>query len=121
LTHALADFTGGRAVNLCAKTSLGGMAALLTRARLLICNDTGVSHIAAAVAAPSMVIACGSDVRRWAPKNHELHEVLWADMACRPCAKMTCPYAGHPCARAITVDAVLQRTRERLIKEPLLI
>lgn len=107
------------ALNLCASTSLGGMAALLSQARLLICNDTGVSHIAAAVGAPSVVIACGSDVARWGPQDRSLHSVLYADTDCRPCSWHHCPFAGHPCAGAVHVDEVLLKARSKLTSEVL--
>lgn len=95
-----------RAASVVGQTSLGGLAALLRLARLLICNDTGVSHVAAAVRAPSLVIACGSDVDRWAPADRTLHRVLAAHPPCRPCMHWTCP-TGHECARDVTVHQVL--------------
>lgn len=99
--------------NLCGRTSLGALAALLRRGRLLVCNDTGISHVAAAVRAPSVVIASGSDVVRWAPSDTRLHTVLHAPMPCRPCAYDFCP-VGHPCAYAITTEQVLREARARL-------
>lgn len=106
LAAQLQRMTHGEAINLCGATSLGGLAALLDQTRLLICNDTGVSHVAASVGARSIVIASGSDVRRWAPENRKQHVVLHWPMPCRPCMRMECPYA-HPCARAVTVEQVL--------------
>ncbi|WP_343619919.1 glycosyltransferase family 9 protein [Ralstonia sp.] len=95
-----------RSASVVGQTSLGGLAALLRLARLLICNDTGVSHVAAAVRAPSLVIACGSDVERWAPADRTLHRVLAAHPPCRPCMHWTCP-TDHECARDVTVHQVL--------------
>jgi ADP-heptose:LPS heptosyltransferase len=99
--------------NLCGQTSLGALAVLLKRGRLLVCNDTGISHVAAAVRAPSVVIASGSDVARWAPADTRLHTVLHEPMPCRPCAHDVCPI-GHPCAYAVSTKEVLHHARLRL-------
>jgi ADP-heptose:LPS heptosyltransferase len=102
------------ALDLAGRTTLGALAALIGRARLLVSNDTGVSHIAAAMRTPSVVVACGSDPRRWAPLNRELHRVLAARVPCRPCAHAVCPI-GHPCAHEVSVREVITRTREALL------
>ena len=103
-------------VNLCGKTSLGALASLLQQGRLLISNDTGISHIAAAVKLRSVVVACGSDVRRWAPPDAERHIVLHAAVPCRPCAYDTCPI-GHGCALAIAAEQVIAMATRQLSKE----
>jgi ADP-heptose:LPS heptosyltransferase len=52
------------------------LGALLSASRLLVCNDTGVSHLADALNVPSVVIFTASDVDRWAPKDKDLHRIL---------------------------------------------
>lgn len=53
------DFTG--------RTSLGALAAVVSGAALVVANDTGVSHLADALAVPSIVVFSASEVRRRAP------------------------------------------------------
>jgi ADP-heptose:LPS heptosyltransferase len=95
-----------RATSLAGRTTLGALGALIERAEALVCNDTSVSHIAAALGCPSVVISCGADVARWAPLDTARHRVLWQALPCRPCAHAACPF-GHACAEAIAPDDVL--------------
>jgi ADP-heptose:LPS heptosyltransferase len=66
-------------LNLCGRTNLGTLGALVARAALVLCNDTGVSHVAAATRTPSVVISTGKNPARWAPVDRMRHRVL-----CRP-------------------------------------
>jgi ADP-heptose:LPS heptosyltransferase len=104
------------ALNLTGGTDLGMFAALLSEARLLVCNDTGASHVAAATRTPSVVVCAGSDPERWAPLDTERHHVLHHPVICRPCAHQQCPF-DHPCASAVTAESVIARARILLRKE----
>jgi ADP-heptose:LPS heptosyltransferase len=99
--------------NLCGLTNLGMLAALVRGADLLVTNDTGVSHIAAAVRTPSVVIVLGSDAARWAPLDRRLHRVVAASVECRPCEHAECPI-GFPCALDLHPATVLQEARDLL-------
>ncbi len=108
MTNASADLTG---------LTFGAMAALLSKARLLVANDTGVSHLAAAFRVPSVVVFTAGDPRRWAPLDNALHVPVHVRVDCRPCDYEVCPI-GHPCALGVTVERVLSYVR-RLLREEL--
>ena len=79
LTAAVAERMRRRALNLAGQTSLDDLAILLSGARLLVCNDTGISHLAAALKVPSVVVftAAGrSNPARWAPLDEVLHRSI---------------------------------------------
>ncbi|CAN0627892.1 Glycosyltransferase family 9 protein [Burkholderia multivorans] len=116
LAQAFSSSFGLPLVDLCGRAPLGALGALIGHARLLLCNDTFVSHVAAALGTPSVVVACGSDVARWAPLDRERHRVLADYPACRPCAFEQCPYE-HACATVIGVDDVIDQANELLMKE----
>jgi ADP-heptose:LPS heptosyltransferase len=105
------------AVNLCGRTTLWTLGALIESAEAVVCNDTGVSHVAAALKRPSVVISCGADTDRWSPLDQVLHQVLAAPLPCRPCAWRECPLEKHDCADAITTAQVMQHVERWLVPQ----
>jgi len=76
LTAAVARAMRTPALDLAGRTDLGTLAALVAGARLLVANDTGVSHLAAALGTPSAIVFSHSEPARWAPLDGERHRVL---------------------------------------------
>jgi ADP-heptose:LPS heptosyltransferase len=64
---------------------LGELAAIIGHSALLVSNDTGVSHIAAALRVPSLIIFSSfSNLSRWAPLDRVLHRTVSAEQANHP-------------------------------------
>lgn len=77
LTAEVASHMQTPVVDAAGPISIGAMAALMSRSRLLICNDTGVSHIAAGLGLKSVVIFSKADITRWAPLDQTRHRCVW--------------------------------------------
>ncbi|BAU12347.1 glycosyl transferase family 9 [Leptolyngbya sp. NIES-3755] len=76
LTDSIARLIKAPTINLAGRTSLGTLAALLEGCKLLVSNDTGISHLAAALKVPSVVIFSGSDPLRWSPLDQQRHRSI---------------------------------------------
>lgn len=104
---------GPAPLDLARDISLGALAVVISRARLLVANDTGVSHIAAGVGTPSVIVFSAADPARWAPLDSKRHRAIYAAVDCRPCAYASCPI-GHPCALAVDPAAVIDAAAQVL-------
>lgn len=79
LTAALARELDGACLDLAGRTDLGSLGVLLSGARLLVSNDTGVVHMAAALKTPAVIVSTGDNPERWAPADRGRYRVLCDD------------------------------------------
>lgn len=84
LTGAVASHMKAPSVDLAGKTDLGTLGALVSKARLVVSNDTGMSHVAAARKIPSVILFPVPESIRWAPQNALLHRRIWQAMNKQP-------------------------------------
>ena len=99
-------------LDLSGRTGLGVLAAVLSRARLLITNDTGPMHLAAACGTPSAALF-GSTNPVWTRPFGERHRVIREAVPCSPCYQRTCRI-GTLCFERLTVERVFRETLEML-------
>ena len=104
------------AVDLAGRLSLGELAALLARCRLLISNDSGPVHIAAAVRTPVVDIfgrnQRGLSPLRWGPLG-EGHVVLHKEVGCVTCLAHACDI-DFLCLSSLSVEEVYLAATEVL-------
>jgi ADP-heptose:LPS heptosyltransferase len=100
-------------LNLTGQTSLGGLAALMSKLDLFISNDTGPVHVACAVNTPSVTIFGPADYDRWAPLDTRLHPTVRHPVACSPCSYWECPI-DHRCLRWILPETVINAAQPYL-------
>lgn len=93
-----ATAAAGGALDLCGRTSLGELAAVLGRAACVVVGNTGPAHLAAAVGTPVVsLFAPVVPAERWAPYGVPLIVLGDQQAACRDTRARDCPVPGHPC------------------------
>jgi lipopolysaccharide heptosyltransferase II len=92
---------------------LAGLAGVLANLDLLITNDSGPMHLAAALGVPCIALFGPTDPRRTSPSG-EGHTVLYEDRWCSPCFRRNCPLLHHRCLKDIQVEAVVEAARSVL-------
>jgi heptosyltransferase-2 len=95
LTAEVAGAMRERAVDLAGAIGLGALKAVVRRARVAICNDAGLRHVAVAFGVPCVVFFGPTSVEKTA-LNLERVRVLVEDVPCRPCYLRDCPI-DHRC------------------------
>lgn len=99
LAGRVAHLAGAGARDLSGALDLDALAALVAGARLLVCGDTGVAHLATAVGTPSVLLFGPTPPAGWGPRiDPERHQVLWRGGP---------GYAGDP--HGTEVDPALDR------------
>ncbi|WP_035994332.1 glycosyltransferase family 9 protein [Leptolyngbya sp. KIOST-1] len=94
---------------------LADLSALLAAAPLLLSNNTGPVHIAAAVGTPVVDLYALTNMQHtpWQVP----HQVLFHDVPCRLCYKSVCPEGHHACLRRVEPQRVVAAVQELLFLE----
>ena len=92
--------------NLAGKTSLPEMGSILADADLLLANDSGPVHMAAAIGTPVLVVFGPTDPVRIGPYGAG-HQILRPSAPCRCGRRRVCAYPDSPCIASVTVEEVL--------------
>jgi heptosyltransferase-2 len=103
--EAIAAAIGASARVLCGDTDLPALAGVLAGLRLLLTNDSGPMHLAAALGVPVLAVFGPTDWRETAPVGSG-HRLVREAVPCSPCKLRECPI-DHGCMRQVTVERVV--------------
>ncbi|MBI5193080.1 MAG: HAD-IIIA family hydrolase [Nitrospirae bacterium] len=103
----------GRPVIAAGNTTLKTLTALLDRIDLLITNDSGPMHIAAALGRQVIALFGATDPKLTGPYGDN-HTVIKKEIACSPCFRKPCRHGRPLCMEAITVDDVMSEVNIKL-------
>ena len=101
-------------INIAGRTTLRELVAVLERASLVIANDTGPMHIAAALGRPLVTMYGPTSPARTGPYDRD-DTVVRLDIACSPCFSRTCCH--HSCMTSLQIEPVLQMAKQQLDAE----
>jgi heptosyltransferase II len=102
-------FANSHLLNLAGQTSLRELMALLKSCRVLLTNDSGPMHVAAALGTPVVVPFGSTSPELTGPglPDGPRHGLLKSDAPCSPCFRRTCPI-DFRCMTGISVERIVE-------------
>ncbi|MBO1519882.1 lipopolysaccharide heptosyltransferase II [Oceanisphaera pacifica] len=104
---------------LAGKTSLHQAIDLMALSAVVVSNDSGLMHIAAAVNCP-LVAIYGSTSPKYTPPLAEKVAIVHTDIECRPCFKRECPLGHLKCLKELPAEKVLTAIKQLITSEHLI-
>lgn len=106
ITRAIDQLTAGRCLDLGARTTLAEAIDLLSLTTVVVSNDSGLMHVAAALGRRLIALYGSSDPRHTPPLSAKA-SVLYLSLDCSPCFERVCPLGHLNCLKGITPRQVL--------------
>ena len=112
IAEEIAQLAPGVCRNLCGATSLGQAIDLLALADFVVCNDSGLMHVAAALDRP-LVTLYGSSSPGFTPPLSDQADILSLRLDCSPCFKRDCPLGHLHCLNKLLPEQVFSACLKR--------
>ncbi len=100
-------------VNLAGKTSMAELIGLLAECDLLVSNDTGPAHVAAALGTPTLTVFGPTNEFETSPTGPHSQLIRAENIECARCMHRDCPI-DHRCMTRLTPSAVFDQARKLL-------
>lgn len=107
ITAAIQSRVGGSCLDLAGKTTLADAIDLLALTAVVVSNDSGLMHVAAALGRRLVALYGSSDPRHTPPMGGKA-DILYLGLECSPCFERECPLGHLRCLRDISPRQVLQ-------------
>ncbi|MFC1747709.1 lipopolysaccharide heptosyltransferase II [Pseudomonadota bacterium] len=104
----IVEQAGEGVISLAGRTSLEDVVDLIAMTELVVTNDSGLMHIAAATGR-KVVAVYGSSSPGYTPPLTKKAEVLYLGLECSPCFERECPKGHYRCLKDIDVDMVFDK------------
>jgi heptosyltransferase-2 len=110
-----AKLQGVKHRNLVGRTTLSQLIHDLKECRLLLTNDTGTMHLAAALGVPTVSIFGSTEPVLTGPLGSH-HHIVRHHVPCSPCFRRECPFGHYQCLTGVTVERVEAEVMRALVK-----
>lgn len=107
IAQEINQLSGSICIHLCGQTTLNESIDLLALAKYVVCNDSGLMHLSAALDRP-LIALYGSTSAAHTPPLHPKAIVLTRNLDCAPCFQRECPKGHTHCLTQLLPEQVIE-------------